>query len=213
MVSERVSFVPVNFLQISFVWWCFCKGSLCSEATWGMSLDFPLVFHYSSVFLPNVQFYLLCPSQYENALFADREILCQINSTCFSKEFSSGYWWSYCDTKVPRKLFRRPGIMVNDDFLVGWNIGDHVSHSRSAEMTHFSLCFSKVRFLARSFSVPGNHLGQQSNGYRWPYGPVSIIFFFLLQLKYKSLWNQHSNILSSSEKLLLCLNALLEPEI
>ncbi|MFS7912350.1 putative L-glutamate gamma-semialdehyde dehydrogenase [Helianthus anomalus] len=29
-----------------------------------------------------------------------------------------------------------------------------------------------VRFLARSFGVPGNHLGQQSHGFRWPYGPV-----------------------------------------
>ena len=34
-------------------------------------------------------------------------------------------------------------------------------------------CFYQVRFLARSFAVPGNHLGQQSHGYRWPYGPVS----------------------------------------
>ncbi|XP_038977489.1 probable aldehyde dehydrogenase isoform X1 [Phoenix dactylifera] len=33
----------------------------------------------------------------------------------------------------------------------------------------------QVRFLARSFAVPGNHLGQQSYGYRWPYGPVAII--------------------------------------
>ncbi|KAJ9560037.1 hypothetical protein OSB04_005197, partial [Centaurea solstitialis] len=30
----------------------------------------------------------------------------------------------------------------------------------------------QVRFLARSFGVPGNHLGQQSHGFRWPYGPV-----------------------------------------
>ncbi|MFQ6624303.1 hypothetical protein Gotur_003369 [Gossypium turneri] len=30
----------------------------------------------------------------------------------------------------------------------------------------------QVRFLARSFAVPGNHIGQQSHGYRWPYGPV-----------------------------------------
>ncbi|KAG2301194.1 hypothetical protein Bca52824_029845 [Brassica carinata] len=35
------------------------------------------------------------------------------------------------------------------------------------------LALPKVRFLARSFAVPGNHLGQQSHGYRWPYGPVS----------------------------------------
>jgi 1-pyrroline-5-carboxylate dehydrogenase len=30
----------------------------------------------------------------------------------------------------------------------------------------------QVRFLARSFAVPGNHAGQQSTGLRWPYGPV-----------------------------------------
>jgi 1-pyrroline-5-carboxylate dehydrogenase len=33
----------------------------------------------------------------------------------------------------------------------------------------------QVRFLARSFGVPGDHLGQTSNGYRWPYGPVALI--------------------------------------
>ncbi|XP_048431507.1 probable aldehyde dehydrogenase [Pyrus x bretschneideri] len=42
----------------------------------------------------------------------------------------------------------------------------------------------QVRFLARSFGVPGNHLGQQSHGFRWPYGPVAIItpFNFPLQI-------------------------------
>ena len=33
----------------------------------------------------------------------------------------------------------------------------------------------QVRFLARSFAVPGDHDGQSSNGFRWPYGPVVII--------------------------------------
>ncbi|KAJ0402208.1 hypothetical protein P43SY_008072 [Pythium insidiosum] len=33
----------------------------------------------------------------------------------------------------------------------------------------------QVRFLARSFAVPGDHQGQMSNGYRWPYGPVALI--------------------------------------
>jgi 1-pyrroline-5-carboxylate dehydrogenase len=33
----------------------------------------------------------------------------------------------------------------------------------------------QVRFLARSFAIPGDHTGQMSNGYRWPYGPVTII--------------------------------------
>lgn len=33
----------------------------------------------------------------------------------------------------------------------------------------------QVRFLARSFSVAGDHTGQTSIGARWPYGPVVII--------------------------------------
>ncbi|CAK4628739.1 unnamed protein product [Aphanomyces euteiches] len=33
----------------------------------------------------------------------------------------------------------------------------------------------QVRFLARSFGVPGDHLGQMSTGHRWPYGPVALI--------------------------------------
>ncbi|KAE9467311.1 hypothetical protein C3L33_00810, partial [Rhododendron williamsianum] len=37
-----------------------------------------------------------------------------------------------------------------------------------------NFCGDQVRFLARSFAVPGNHLGQQSHGFRWPYGPVSV---------------------------------------
>ncbi|CAL9144883.1 unnamed protein product, partial [Musa hybrid cultivar] len=41
----------------------------------------------------------------------------------------------------------------------------------------------QVRFLARSFAVPGNHLGQQSHGYRWPYGPVAIITPFNFPLE------------------------------
>lgn len=32
-----------------------------------------------------------------------------------------------------------------------------------------------MRFLARSFNVPGDHTGQSSTGYRWPYGPVAIV--------------------------------------
>ncbi|RDX96640.1 Delta-1-pyrroline-5-carboxylate dehydrogenase 12A1, mitochondrial, partial [Mucuna pruriens] len=40
-----------------------------------------------------------------------------------------------------------------------------------------------VRFLARSFAVTGNHLGQQSHGFRWPYGPVTIITPFNFPLE------------------------------
>lgn len=41
----------------------------------------------------------------------------------------------------------------------------------------------QVRFLARSFSVPGDHTGQMSSGYRFPYGPVVIIAPFNFPLE------------------------------
>ncbi|KAI9086527.1 hypothetical protein K1719_031611 [Acacia pycnantha] len=41
----------------------------------------------------------------------------------------------------------------------------------------------QVRFLARSFAVPGNHLGQQSHGFRWPYGRVALITPFNFPLE------------------------------
>ncbi|KAI5063960.1 hypothetical protein GOP47_0020630 [Adiantum capillus-veneris] len=41
----------------------------------------------------------------------------------------------------------------------------------------------QVRFLCKSFAVPGNHLGQQSQGYRWPYGPVAIVTPFNFPLE------------------------------
>jgi 1-pyrroline-5-carboxylate dehydrogenase len=39
------------------------------------------------------------------------------------------------------------------------------------------------RFLARSFSNPGNHLGQESSGYRWPFGSSCIIAPFNFPLE------------------------------
>ncbi|PHU15464.1 hypothetical protein BC332_16669 [Capsicum chinense] len=46
-----------------------------------------------------------------------------------------------------------------------------------------NFCGDQVRFLARSFAVPGNHLGQQSHGFRWPYGPVTVITPFNFPLE------------------------------
>ncbi len=40
-----------------------------------------------------------------------------------------------------------------------------------------------VRFLGRSFGNPGDHIGQQSNGYRWPFGPVAIVAPFNFPLE------------------------------
>lgn len=45
----------------------------------------------------------------------------------------------------------------------------------------------QVRFLARSFGVPGDHPGQQSNGYRWPFGPVALIAPFNFPLEIPAL--------------------------
>lgn len=44
-----------------------------------------------------------------------------------------------------------------------------------------------VRFLARGFTNPGNHLGQTSTGNRWPYGPVVIISPFNFPLEIPAL--------------------------
>jgi len=44
-----------------------------------------------------------------------------------------------------------------------------------------------VRFLARGFSNPGNHPGQESRGYRWPYGPVAVVAPFNFPLEIPAL--------------------------
>ncbi|KAK1586210.1 hypothetical protein Q3G72_000140 [Acer saccharum] len=53
-----------------------------------------------------------------------------------------------------------------------------VTHKFLANLSSDQVCF-----LARSFVVPGNHLGQQSHGFRWPYGPVAIITPFNFPLE------------------------------
>lgn len=44
-----------------------------------------------------------------------------------------------------------------------------------------------MRYLARGFSVPGDHPGQMSNGLRWPYGPVALITPFNFPLEIPAL--------------------------
>lgn len=39
------------------------------------------------------------------------------------------------------------------------------------------------RFLAKGFTAPGDHPGQQSTGYRWPFGPVALIAPFNFPLE------------------------------
>jgi len=40
-----------------------------------------------------------------------------------------------------------------------------------------------VRFMARGFTVAGDHAGQESRGYRWPYGPVAVVAPFNFPLE------------------------------
>ena len=44
-----------------------------------------------------------------------------------------------------------------------------------------------VRFLGRGFSNPGNHDGQESRGYRWPFGPVVVVAPFNVPLEIPAL--------------------------
>ncbi|GAQ87509.1 delta-1-pyrroline-5-carboxylate dehydrogenase 1 protein [Klebsormidium nitens] len=45
----------------------------------------------------------------------------------------------------------------------------------------------QVRFLARSFANPGDHSGQQSSGFRWPFGAVALITPFNFPLEIPAL--------------------------
>ena len=44
-----------------------------------------------------------------------------------------------------------------------------------------------VRFLARGFSNPGDHPGQETRGYRWPFGPVVVVAPFNFPLEIPAL--------------------------
>lgn len=46
-----------------------------------------------------------------------------------------------------------------------------------------NFCGDQPRWLARGFTNPGDHVGQQSSGYRWPYGPVALIAPFNFPLE------------------------------
>lgn len=46
-----------------------------------------------------------------------------------------------------------------------------------------NFCGDQVRFLAKGFNTPGDHFGQITNGFRWPYGSVAIISPFNFPLE------------------------------
>ncbi|KAI3913335.1 hypothetical protein MKW92_021365 [Papaver armeniacum] len=76
-------------------------------------------------------------------------------------------------SKCPKHGLHNP-FKSPERYLMFGDISTKVAHMLSQP---------DVRFLARSFAVPGNHLGQQSHGFRWPYGPVTIITPFNFPLE------------------------------
>lgn len=92
------------------------------------------------------------------------------------------------------EVCQRAAALLNQEEVFNWFVKlvqrlmpKHV-HQCAGEMNiikHFCENFSgdSVRFLARGFSVPGDHLGQESRGYRWPYGPVAVISPFNFPLE------------------------------
>jgi len=63
------------------------------------------------------------------------------------------------------------------------------SRTQALAEVHVSRVFLKnfagdsVRFMARGFTVSGDHSGQESRGYRWPFGPVALIAPFNFPLE------------------------------
>jgi 1-pyrroline-5-carboxylate dehydrogenase len=46
-----------------------------------------------------------------------------------------------------------------------------------------NFCGDNVRYLASADRSPGDHTGQFATGYRWPYGPVSVVSPFNFPLE------------------------------
>lgn len=65
----------------------------------------------------------------------------------------------------------------------------------------YNLAGDGCRYLAESFSRPGNRTGQEASGYRWPYGPVAIITPFNFPLEIPAL--QLVSALAMGNKVLL----------
>ena len=62
-------------------------------------------------------------------------------------------------------------------------VGEH--HVTRVFMENFA--GDGVRFLGRGFSNPGDYAGQESRGYRWPFGPVAVIAPFNFPLEIPAL--------------------------
>ncbi len=74
------------------------------------------------------------------------------------------------------------------DALAATNTADSSSAPhQSCPAAHTLHHHMQVRFLARGFSVPGDHMGQTSSGLRFPYGPVAIITPFNFPLEIPAL--------------------------
>ncbi|UIZ21598.1 hypothetical protein KXD40_000910 [Peronospora effusa] len=112
---------------------------------------------------PFVESMLSCPKHgLHNPLKnVDRYVLygqiCAKAGALFRQEKVADYFSKLVQRTSPKSYFQaRNEVKVTGKFLENFS-GD------------------QVRFLARSFGVSGDHQGQESRGYRWPYGPVVLI--------------------------------------
>lgn len=62
--------------------------------------------------------------------------------------------------------------------------------------------------MARSFGVSGDHLGQTSQGYRWPFGPVALITPFNFPLEIPILQLMGALYMGNKPVLKVCLQIL-----
>lgn len=68
-----------------------------------------------------------------------------------------------------------------------WYLRKHLCKHSAPQSPPSTPPYPQVRFLARGFSVSGDHAGQTSHGLRWPYGPVTVISPFNFPLEIPAL--------------------------
>jgi 1-pyrroline-5-carboxylate dehydrogenase len=74
---------------------------------------------------------------------------------------------------------------IIDDIIAVTGKTDEQAHGELVVSRKFLENFSgdQVRFLAKGFNTPGDHFGQISSGFRWPYGSVAIVSPFNFPLE------------------------------
>lgn len=102
-------------------------------------------------------------------------LLCQAHPAHLAQELRAGVRRGIRDDKVSGELLRRPGA--------GSACEQYSDLLRASPCTASHTAAVQVRFLARGFTISGDHTGQTSTGVRWPFGPVCLITPFNFPLE------------------------------